>query len=81
MDKLIIEKNIPIPNFYKESSHAIIREKAFKMKIGDSMLLPCSKDKVLRMRGRFTQLVNRAGSTRKFVSRTVEGGLRVWRIK
>ena len=57
-----------------------------KMEVGDSFLIPCDKVDINAWRGRFSISARRYRQKnnclyKKFASRVVEGGLRIWRLK
>lgn len=67
---LKIEKNIPIPPRRGSGIAAILRE----MQVGDSVLFPRGDGRNARSTfGRF--------EPKKFCTRSVDGGIRVWRIE
>ncbi len=69
---MIIEKNIPVPGF-----NVAILETMSKMEIGDSFLVGTSSKYARMYLQRFK--TNEILTGKKFISRTVDGGLRVWR--
>ena len=69
-----IEKGIPIPQAKTRNSK--YKNTIMKMDIGDSFLLENATE---IERSRFIQ-ASRRYMPRQFVSRKVEGGIRVWRI-
>ena len=73
MDELEIEKGIPMPEPRVWGITAALR----KMDVGDSIFLRGKKQNTV------TSLVAilTKKTERKFATRTVDGGLRVWRIK
>jgi hypothetical protein len=83
----LVEPNIPIPN----SPHATPRRRGFKepklypfdeMLIGDSFIVPCTRETYLATSNRLTNAAsNRAkGTSERYTTRLVAGGIRVWRI-
>ncbi len=56
------------------------------MEIGDSFLIPCKREEVNLWRSRFNITALRYRQTnrsmfKKFATRVVDGGLRIWRLK
>lgn len=76
-----IEKNIPIPSkgFRKEFKFSFI----FEMEVGDSFLLKCTPEELAVKRSRMNSQINYHTKSEglKFSSRTVEDGVRYWRVK
>lgn len=71
---MIIEKNIPVPGF-----NSVMLETMSIMEVGDSFLVG-NPSKYSRMY--FQRLkTNEAFADKKFITRTVDGGMRVWRSK
>ena len=68
-----IEKNIPVPGFAD-----LINTTLAKMEVTDSFLIDMAGDNNLRM-----TLYRRMkqAAPREFITRTVEDGTRVWRVK
>lgn len=77
MDAIKIEKDIPIPDKYRGlgTPLSVISIAAMACEIGDSFLA----DKPHRQIYGFLQTARKLG--RKFTTRSVKGGTRVWRIK
>ena len=73
MNNIVIEKNIPIPNY---RAGLPWRE----MEIGDSFLIRCHPGEELKYRRRVSA-VQQTNKHMRFAMRNVDGGLRVWRIK
>jgi peptidoglycan/xylan/chitin deacetylase (PgdA/CDA1 family) len=67
-----IEKNVPITGGH----NGTVKWPFVYMEVGDSVFFPGSK-----MQGRETQAAHALGKKhgRKFVCRTVDGGIRIWR--
>jgi hypothetical protein len=74
MSELKIEKGIPIPLNQRAGGFT---EFLAKMAVGDSFLAP--KEKVAYIRGNIGTIGKKINA--KFLTRTVEGALRVWRVK
>jgi hypothetical protein len=76
MADFTIEKGIPIP------SASFGTPKYRQLGIGDSVLIPCEKGSI---EGRRAMAVagslNQRLKPSRFVSRTVEGGVRIWRVE
>ena len=73
MDEIKIEKDVPMPEFRASGVTAALR----KMDVGDSIFLRGKKsNNITTIVGILTKKTER-----KFMTRTVEGGIRVWRIK
>ena len=73
MDELEIEKGIPVPEPRVWGITAALR----KMDVGDSIFLRGKKaNNITTIVGILTKKTER-----KFVTRTADGGVRVWRIK
>lgn len=77
---LAVEKDIPIP----EASHRKRRYPLDQMEVGDSFLVPTDPAMTFRkLQAKASSSVAYAHGTlggRRFVTRQVEGGVRVWRI-
>lgn len=75
MDKTdyVIEKNIPLPTFGRRTSGLCLA--ISKLQIGESVFAPN------RLIGGMAGYIINAGMRDKCVSRTVDGGVRIWRIK
>jgi hypothetical protein len=83
-----IEKGIPVPPTISVSN----RYPYADMDVGDSFFVPdttlTAHGKPLKFSGlasmtsrKGTEMTEALGKTYKFISRTVEGGFRVWRVK
>ena len=73
MDEIKIEKDVPMPEFRASGVTAALR----RMDVGDSIFLRGKKsNNITTIVGILTKKTER-----KFMTRTVEGGIRVWRIK
>ena len=73
MDEIKIEKDVPMPEFRASGVTAALR----RMDVGDSIFLRGKKSSnVTSLAAILTKKTER-----KFATRTVEGGIRVWRIK
>ena len=69
---LTIEKGIPIPN-QGGGKHSDFGKAIREMEVGDSILSPIKQRNV--------HAYLRALKTKRFVTRSVDGGLRVWRVE
>lgn len=69
-----IEKGIPAPRSKYPFDH---------MEVGDSFLISCEPEEAPRCQRRISGTISRLKKNRSryFVTRKVEGGVRVWRIK
>lgn len=82
--KFKIEQNVPIPNFneFREGFMEIPLE---DMQSGDSIFLPCSDKKKGKAMIINFSTKRKAFETkhpeRKLVTRQMEGGLRIWRVR
>ena len=77
-----IDKNIPIPS---ERSNRLSHSCPFdEMKVGDSFFidLPVDKIEARRLRTTFSAMAcaQRKKNGHRFTSRSIDGGLRIWRI-
>ena len=74
-----IEKGIPVPIASRTRKENL---PLGKMEVNDSFFFPAGKEESYRIRGRISQaashMKNRTGEV--FTVRTVEGGVRCWRI-
>ena len=70
---IVIEKNIPVPGFAD-----FLNATLAKMEVTDSFLIDMAGDNNLRMT---LYRKMRKASPREFITRTVDGGTRVWRTK
>lgn len=78
-DGYVIEKGIPIPKTNSGRSKGESKYPFLKMDVGDSVFVKETRANVV---GAYTRtLKQRNNSTFKFICRTVEGGVRVWRIE
>lgn len=70
---IVIEKNIPVPGFGDMLSTTLA-----KMEVTDSFLIDLAGDNNLRM-----TLYRRMkqAAPREFITRTIDDGTRVWRVK
>lgn len=70
---IVIEKNIPVPGFAD-----LLNATLAKMEVTDSFLIDMAGDNNLRM-----TLYRRMkqAAPREFITRSVDGGTRVWRMK
>jgi hypothetical protein len=75
-DALKIEKNIPVPGKATGSRTSPLRVAVLTMECGDSVLVMGKKTNEVSARLSYLQKF----SGRKFTSRKVEGGVRVWRV-
>ena len=76
MQELKIEKGIPIPKIiHRTVLHSILH----KMEIGDSIFIECAPDKIPSRRT-YAGTWSKRYYPKKFMSRTVEGGVRIWRV-
>jgi len=69
-----IEKDIPLPTYagvYSETLHA--------MEVGDSFLVP--DEYAPAIRSAIARVYKSPINTRQFTTRSVEDGVRVWRVK
>lgn len=75
-----IEHDIPIPSPIREGKPPVYPWR--KMEIGDSFLVPLDSYS-RKAHSRLSTALSQAGrrSGRKFCTRRVEGGIRVWRIE
>ena len=71
-NELVIEKNIPVPTRAKHGTG--ITATARKMEVGDSFLVEGPARK-----GIYTYL--RYLAPMRFTTRTVDGGIRIWRVE
>jgi len=71
-----IEKNIPLVGRSASRKYPLAQ-----LEIGDSFVIPCTTDKDLRSARQVASCANQRYEDKKFASRTVDGGIRVWRIK
>ena len=74
-----IDKNIPVPTLIRRGRHASLP--SADLEIGDSFMLPAiTKDELdqarTRLRSSTASLIKKG---RKFATRSVEGGIRIWR--
>ena len=69
-----IEKNVPPPVSDKNTKWPLAQ-----IQPGDSFLVP--PEKALRVRYAASQFVRRTQPKWRFATRTVKGGLRIWRVK
>lgn len=76
-----IEKGIDIPHSIRGD---ILYPFADMLK-GDSFLVPCGPTELQRLRNKLGKQIKlfakRFGATYEFTSRTVDGGIRLWRVK
>ena len=72
-----IEKNIPIPEKFTGKAGAFkeISLAAMSMEIGESVFLKLTVNKAI---AKFSYVSKKHG--RKFTSRSIDGGTRVWRV-
>lgn len=79
MSEFKIEKGIPLPP--RRSTHAARDKYGFtRMEVGDSIFFADAKPSAIRNVA-YTASKDGARMGRKFATRTVEGGVRVWRVK
>ena len=71
-----IDKNIPMPNSGKKN---VERSKYpfSRMKVGDSFFAPCKMWTISASVGKY----NKALAPKRFSARSIDGGVRVWRVK
>ena len=76
---ITIEKNIPVPATIRNGRQPSLP--SGDLEVGDSFLLPAStKEEFLQVRRRInSSTASWVKKGRKFATRSVEGGLRVWR--
>jgi len=71
---MIIEKNIPIPT---KNKYPLL-----DMEVGDSFFVSVEAGDLPKTRTRLNTAISRKGNTgRAFITRSVDGGLRVWRTE
>lgn len=79
-----IEKGIPIPK-YKETKETPSRYPLSKMEVGDSFKIPCLNQDRKTLQTNMETLAfrwtGRNGLSWRFVARSVDFGVRVWRVK
>jgi hypothetical protein len=71
-----IEKDIPLVGRNKSRKFPL-----GQMEIGDSFVIPCEADEDIHRARQVASCANQRYKDKKFASRTVDGGIRVWRIK
>lgn len=71
-----IEKNIPIPGVAARNT----KYPFLQLEVGDSFFVPCAEEQKKSFRGRLAGRVVKI-KDRKFTVRSVDGGMRVWRIE
>ena len=77
-DPIKIETDIPLPLVTRRGTRYPFAE----MKIGESFFLSCaSKHEALKAQATVGHCARYALGRNKIVTRTVEGGIRVWRIE
>jgi hypothetical protein len=79
MSKYVIEKNVPIArvvNNGKPRDDSGLKGTMRRMEVGDSFLATNSKPVVRQT----AQILRREFIGRKYVTRSVDGGVRVWRV-
>jgi hypothetical protein len=74
-NELKVEKGVPIPE-YRPRVYGALADACKKMDIGDSVYVPGVK-----CTNSIMSSVSRILGAGRFTSRTVEGGVRVWRTK
>ena len=73
-----IEKNIPIPARNGQMGYAEILA---QLEVGDSVLFPTSYHNLRTLIQKLAKRKRKPPCTHRFVVRTVEGGVLVWRVK
>lgn len=78
-----IEKDIPIPNYNESGASVKIRSLLNKLLVGESFLLPGNFANSTNMASihRFNKLESAYESGKRVITRLVDGGRRVWRVK
>lgn len=81
--KIVIEAGIPIKSPPGTTSRRVTRYPLDEMKVGDSFILSCDRPEVNKTRNRLSSSIRiqRLAHGRKYVTRAVDGGVRVWRVK
>lgn len=75
--EFVIEKDVPLPESH--SSHRGGLSGALrKMEVGDSILLKDKSQHFISAAGQTVAM--RENDGRKYMTRTVEGGVRIWRV-
>lgn len=75
IDDLVIEKDIPLPSINRRPKNALA-EVADKMEVGDSIFF---YEQVMMLR--FKRSADHLYAGKKFTSRKLTEGYRVWRVK
>jgi len=70
-----IDKNIPIPQFRSADMTSALMQ----LEVGDSFLIPCQKDQIKTKQSALQAPIAKC-KPKKFTTKQVDGGLRVWRI-
>ena len=74
MEGLKIEDGVSFPAGYGGIGQSVLTEALFKMKVGQSVVTTISSTLA---RARVSYVKNKKGY--KFITRSIEGGLRIWR--
>jgi len=76
-DEIVRESGVPIPPLRRKRQSSRT-EKLLTLQVGDSLFMPGLVTKNL---GDFRRTIRKHWPERQFIARTVEGGVRIWRIE
>lgn len=77
-----IDKNIPIPKVKYRQAGTSYKYPFLDLQVGDSFFVECSKERKRAVQSTVVSIASRLKKKykRSFISRNLEGGIRVWRV-